>query len=257
MAAILLFWTGAVVGSFLNVCIWRLSRGESVVAPRSYCPRCRGAFAAYDNIPILSFLWLRGRCRRCRRPISIRYPIVEIVSGIVLWGMRQRWGWGAWFVAAYAAAAALLVVAFIDWDSFLIPDVLSLGLLAGGVLCAPVNPYFSGVWFMKIGWSLAAAAGGVLGCWAVAALGEAVFKKEAMGGGDVKLLGAVGAWTGFLGAYDCLLVASLLGSLYGGYLLLRKRIKRQEPIPFGPFLSAGAILNLFYLLPFGFPFFEL
>ncbi|MBI4425897.1 MAG: prepilin peptidase [Elusimicrobia bacterium] len=246
---------GLVLGSFLNVCIHRLPNDESLVRPRSRCPRCQRPIAAYDNVPIVSFLLLRGRCRRCRAPISWRYPLVEALTGAVFAGLAARWPYDpAFVVAAWAAAAALIVVAFIDWDTFLIPDALSYGLTAAGLLASPLNPLLGDGSLERAGASVLGAAAGFGICWGVAALGEAVFKKEAMGGGDVKLLAGIGAWSGALGAFDCLVLASLFGSLYGGTLLLRARLKRQDPIPFGPFLSAAAIANFFYLLPFGFPF---
>lgn len=243
------------MGSFLNVCIHRIQRDESIVEPpRSHCPRCRHVLAWHDNIPVLSYLRLGGRCRYCRKPISLRYPLVEIISAAISAGLWFRWPQGAWWFAAYAASAVLVVIAFIDWDTFLIPDVLSLGLLAAGIAAAPINPFFLGSVLARLGYSALGGMGGFLICWAVAAFGEMVFKKEAMGGGDVKLLAAVGAWTGVLGAFDCIMVGSFLGAAYGVPLLLKGKLRRQDPIPFGPFLSIAAIFNFFYLIPFGFPF---
>lgn len=251
------FWTGLglCVGSFVNVLIHRLPEEQSILHPRSRCPKCETPIVFYDNIPVLSFLLLRGRCRRCRKPISRRYPLVEASCGALGAGLSLRWpGDPLWTALALVAAGMLLAVALIDWDTFLIPDSLSLGLLAAGLLLAPFNPLLEGT----MGWrwlhSLGGAAAGFFGCWAIAELGERIFKKEAMGGGDVKLLAAVGAWSGVLGAFDCMVVGSALGAVYGVGLLILGRIRRQDPIPFGPFLSAGAVFNFFFLLPFGFPF---
>lgn len=251
------FWTflGLAVGSFVNVLIYRLPEGKSLFFPASHCPACGRRIAFYDNVPLVSYAILRGRCRSCRARIPARYPAVEAAVGLLALGLRLRWGPApAWLGASVAACGILVAVTFIDWRTFIIPDELSLGLLALGVVCCPFNPIFSGKLAAKL---LASAGGGAAGfamCWAVAAVGEWVFKKEAMGGGDIKLLAGVGAWSGVLGAFDCLLVGSLLGALYGAALLARGRVKRQDPIPFGPFLSAAAVLNLFYVLPFGFPF---
>lgn len=246
---------GLVVGSFLNVCIHRMPKDRSLWAPRSHCPRCKTPIAGYDNIPVLSYLVLGGRCRRCRRSISARYPAVELLTALIFAGLARRWPQDPlWAAVAAAACAALIVVAFIDWDTFLIPDILSVGLVVSGIVLSPLNPLVGATAGARVGFSIAGAAAGFAICWSVAAAGEWMFKKEAMGGGDVKLLAGVGAWTGALGAFDCLVVASLFGSLYGGALLLTRRLKRQDPIPFGPFLSAAAIVNFFYLLPFGFPF---
>ena len=249
---------GLCLGSFANVLIHRLPKDESIIWPDSHCPRCRAPIAFYDNIPLLSFLVLRGRCRNCRKPISARYPLVEAVvavGGTALW-LRWPGDW-VWTLLSLLAVAALTAITCIDWDELIIPDELSFGLLALGLLASPFNPLFSGGPLWRAAQSLGGAAAGFGICWGVAMLGEKIFKKDAMGGGDVKLLAAIGAWTGALGAYDCILIASLIGAAYGGSLLLRKKIRRQDPIPFGPFLSAAAVFNLFYLLPFGFPFHNL
>jgi len=250
------FLFGSVFGSFLNVVIHRLPREESIVRPRSRCPRCAAPIAWYDNIPMLSWLALGGRCRRCRKPISPRYPLVEAASALLAAGLQRRWpdlpGWGA---AAALACLALLAVALIDWDTFLIPDELSLGLVLSGLLFSPINPYFDagGRWWLSALWCARGAAVGLAIGWGLAVGGEFVFKKEALGGGDVKLLAGVGAWTGMLGAFDCLMIGSLLGSIYGVWLLASGRAKRADPIPFGPFLACGAVFNFFYLLPLGWP----
>jgi leader peptidase (prepilin peptidase)/N-methyltransferase len=173
--------------------------------------------------------------------------------GVLLWG---RWaGQPVWAALTVAAAGALVAVAMIDWDTFLIPDELSLGLALAGVLAAPVNPFFiSGSWPLSMGKALAGALIGFFICWGAAAAGEFLFKKEAMGGGDVKLMAGIGAWTGGLGAFDAIMLASFLGSIYGLSLMAKGALKRSDPIPFGPFLSAAAVFNFFLRLPLGFPF---
>lgn len=255
----LVFWLGLTLGSFLNVVAHRMPKGESVVRPRSRCPACKSAIAWYDNIPLASYAFLGGRCRRCRKSIPRRYPAVELAMGLLAWGLWRRWeAEPAWAVLAIGASAALLAVTLIDWDTFIIPDELSLGLLAGGLLISPLNPYFAGVfggaWWGAPLRSLLGASLGLGMCWGTAVAGEWVFKREAMGGGDIKLLAAVGAWTGGLGAFDCMMVGSLLGAAYGVPLMWGGKLRRFDPIPFGPFLSAAAVFNFFYLLPLGFPF---
>lgn len=248
------FW-GMSLGSFVNVLAYRLPRGESIWRPASHCPRCGRPVAVYDNIPLLSFALLRGRCRACRGRISWRYPLVEALMVAAALGLWWRWRLDPyWVVLSSGAAAALVAVALIDWETFLIPDALSLGLLAAGFAASPFNPVLGDAWGWRVLRCAAGAAFGFALCWAVAEAGERLFKKEAMGGGDIKLLAAVGAWTGALGAFDCLLVGSFIGAAYGVWLLARGKVRRQDPIPFGPFLSAGAALDLFYILPFGFPF---
>lgn len=246
---------GLTVGSFLNVVIHRLPRGESIVRPRSRCPACETPIGPVDNIPVVSWLVLRGRCRSCAAPISARYPLVEAATGLLAAGLQRRWPEApAWIAAAALACGVLLAVALIDWDTFLIPDELSLGLVAAGLAFAPLNPYFAApAWWTSILWSLFGACAGFAMGWAMASLGEFMLGKEALGGGDVKLLAGVGAWAGATGAFDCLMIGSLIGSIYGVRLLLAGKAKRSDPIPFGPFLAAGAAFNFFKLLPLGWP----
>jgi leader peptidase (prepilin peptidase) / N-methyltransferase len=254
-ATMVAFWFGSLYGSFLNVVIHRLPREESLVRPRSRCPRCKAMIAWYDNIPIASWLILGGRCRRCRKRISARYPLVETATGLLAAAVFRRWSVApAWAAAGVLACGALLAVALIDWDTFLIPDELSLGLVVSGLLAAPLNPYFAGgSWWQPVLWSLFGASCGFAMAWGMASLGEFMLGKEALGGGDVKLLAGVGAWAGATGAFDCLMIGSLLGSLYGARLLLAGKAKRSDSIPFGPFLAAGAVFNFFRLLPLGWP----
>ena len=251
-------WFGASLGSFANVLIHRLPNEQSVVRPRSRCPKCAKTIAWHDNIPVVSWLLLRGRCRGCKTRISLRYPLVEAAVAAMAWLLWRRWGEvsPAWALLCAVAACALTAVTLIDWDTFLIPDELSLCLVVVGVLFAPLNPLFGSepFWWSWL-YSLRGAAFGFALCYGVAVLGEKAFGKEAMGGGDIKLLAGVGAWSGMLGSFDCLMLGSVFGSLYGVWLMATGRLKRQDPIPFGPFLSAGALFNLFYVLPLGFPFF--
>lgn len=251
------FWIlmGLCIGSFSNVVIHRLPRGRSLVRPGSHCTRCRRPVAFYDNIPVLSWLLLRGRCRHCAKPISWRYPLIEVLGACAAAAAWWRWeGDWLWSLAAFAVLIALMCVAFIDCDTFLIPDELSLGMVVTGLLASFLNPTLGDA---AMGRVLASAVGAAVGfgmCWALAMFGEKLFGREAMGAGDIKLLAGVGAWTGALGAFDTLIIGSFIGAAYGGALLLSGRIKKQQPIPFGPFLSAGAVFTLFYKLPFGFPF---
>lgn len=247
---------GACLGSFANVVVYRLPKEQSLVWPPSRCPRCAKPIAWYDNIPVLGWLVLRGRCRACKGAISPRYPVVEAAVAALAALLWRRWipTGPAWPVFAIAATTMLVCVTLIDWDTFLIPDELSLGLLALGLVAAPLNPlYRSAPPLMSFLYAARGAAVGFAICYGVAAAGDALFGKEAMGGGDIKLLAAVGAWSGAVGAYDCLMIGSVLGAAYGSSLIARGRLKKSEPIPFGPFLSAGAIFNLFVVLPLGWP----
>ncbi len=249
---------GACWGSFLNVVIWRLPREESLVTPRSRCPKCGRAIAWFDNIPVLSWLLLRGRCRGCHKPVSWRYPLVELSVALLTAALWLRWPTRPlWSAAAAVCAGALVAVALIDWDTFLIPDELSLGLVVAGLLVSPLNPYLDagpwGEWWRAPWWSLRGALIGFGLGWGLAVAGELWLKKEAFGGGDVKLLAGIGAWTGGVGAYDALLLGSFLGAGYSLVLLARGKLDRSDPIPFGPFLAAAALFSLFRLLPFGWP----
>ncbi|MBI4249952.1 MAG: prepilin peptidase [Elusimicrobia bacterium] len=249
-ALVLIFFLGLCAGSFLNVVIHRLPLEISVVRPGSRCPRCQAPIAFYDNIPILSYILLGARCRRCREPISLRYPLVELLTGGLFAGLAYRWdGLWLWIAAVLLAASALIALSFIDLDTFTIPDALSLGLAGLGLLSSAINPYFSGPWSARLLQCLAGALTGFLLTWATAVLGEKIFKKEALGGGDIKLLTGIGALTGWTGAITTLTTACLFGSIYGVVLMSRRRLKRYDPVPFGPFLSLGALINLFYLIP--------
>jgi leader peptidase (prepilin peptidase)/N-methyltransferase len=251
------FLFGSCFGSFANVLIYRLPLEQSIVKPRSRCPNCHKTIAWHDNIPVWSWIFLGGRCRNCRKTISARYPLVEAACGALAAGLWARWGQQGepvWAACVTLAACALVAVTLIDWDTFIIPDELSLGLWGAGLLLAPLNPYMGGPWYAALGWSAFGSLAGFLMCWGVAVVGEKAFGKEAMGGGDIKLLAAVGAWSGALGAFDCLMVGSLLGAAYGVSQIAGKKLKRSDPIPFGPFLSAGAVFNFFFVLPLGFPF---
>ncbi len=249
---------GSMYGSFLNVVVHRLPLEQSVVKPRSRCPHCGKAIAWFDNLPVASWLILRGRGRCCRKPISARYPLVEAAVALLSAALWRRWDAEPVFaVGAALACGALLAVALIDWDTFLIPDELSVGLALGGLLFCPWNPYLDAGpyadWWKPIWLCLRGAGAGFLLGWGLAAAGEAIFKKEALGGGDVKLLMGVGAWTGITGAFDCLMIGSLLGAVWGLRLMAAGKAKRSDPIPFGPFLAVGAVVNFFRLLPFGWP----
>lgn len=223
---------GSVMGSFLNVCIVRLPVEESVIRPRSRCPRCGNQIAWYDNIPVLSWLLLRGRCRRCGQPISLQYPVVE-ASVATLWAAAAWWyGAGLTALAAALFLTILLGIAVTDARHYLIPDEYSWGGLALGLLLAPRD---------GLGGLLTSTVGAAFGfglLYAIAWAGERVFREEAMGGGDIKMMAMVGAFVGWKGVLLTLFGGALLGTLVFIPLTLRKR----RLVPFGVFLAAaGAI----------------
>jgi leader peptidase (prepilin peptidase)/N-methyltransferase len=231
---------GAAIGSFLNVCIHRLPRHESVVWPASRCPACAGPIPLYDNIPVLSYLLLRGRCRACRARISLRYPIIELTNGLGYGLILWQFGPG-WPAAVYALLfSTLLVVTCIDLSHQIIPDVITLPGIALGLLCAAtVLPV--GLRDSVLGVLLG---GGIL--WGLAWASPYLFGKEGMGGGDVKLLAMIGAFLGWKPALLTIMVGAVVGSVVGVGLIALKLRRRDQYLPFGPFLALGAIVSLFF-----------
>ena len=231
---------GALVGSFLNVCIYRLPLRESIVWPGSHCPACAQPIAWYDNIPIVSYLILAGRCRSCRNEISCRYPIVEALNAAGYVGLF--WYFGAtWATAVYGMLySALLVVAGTDLSHKVIPNAITFpGIVLGLLSAATILPLglMDGIIGLLVG-------GGLL--WFLAWVSPYLFGKEGMGGGDIKLLAMIGAFLGWKPALMTVMVGSLLGSVVGVTLIGAHIIKREDYIPFGPFLVCGAVVALFF-----------
>ncbi|MFO0775482.1 MAG: prepilin peptidase [Nitrospiraceae bacterium] len=237
---IVVFLFGALVGSFLNVCIYRLPREESVMWPASHCPQCSRPIAPYDNFPVLSYLILRGRCRSCGVRIPLQYPLVELANALGWVAVVWHFGWG-WPAAAYMAfVSALIVITGTDLSHTMIPDAVTLpGMVLGLGAAATVLPIGLGdsVLGLLIG-------GGLL--WGLAVASPYLFGKEGMGGGDIKLLGMVGAFLGWRPALLTIMIGALIGSIVGLSLIGFKILRRDEYIPFGPFLSLGALLSLFF-----------
>ncbi len=230
---------GAVIGSFLNVCIYRIPRSQSIVFPGSHCPTCGKSIAFYDNIPILSYLLLRGKCRNCRAPISFRYPLVEALNAAFYLILFSKFGWApdTWMYGFFVSA--LIVISFIDLDFRIIPDRLSLGGIllgfAASFLIRRVTPLQS-LFGILLG-------GGFL--FLVASLYEKIAHKEGMGGGDIKLLAMIGAFLGWQAIPFVILVSSFVGAFLGIIMIIILKKDAKFAIPFGPFLSFGAILYLF------------
>lgn len=239
---------GLIVGSFLNVCIYRIPRDKSIVWPPSGCPKCGARIAWYDNIPVLSYLFLLGKCRKCKNPISMQYPIVELLTGALTLLFVWHLGLTIWTFVVLAAVYALVALSVIDLELMIIPDRFSLGLIVWGLAFAWCNPNFEGIWWQKELLSLLGAGAGLFGVLAIALLGTWMFKKEAMGGGDVKLMAGVGALIGWEGVITTVILGSFFGLVYAIFLMIFKGKKKSDAIPFGPFLSLGALINLFYLI---------
>lgn len=234
------FLLGAVTGSFLNVCIYRLPLEQSIVSPGSRCMSCGAGVRWFDNIPILSWLLLRGCCRACGVSFSVRYPLIELLTAVLTLLLFLRFGATRSFMVYFLLVAALIVVTFIDLDHQIIPDEISLPGIGIGVLASfflPQPGWLSSVSGAVVGWgSLALVFYGYL--WLTG--------REGMGGGDAKLLAMLGAFLGLVAVPFIIFVSSLLGSVIGLALMALQGKDRHLAIPFGPYLALGAILYLFY-----------
>jgi leader peptidase (prepilin peptidase)/N-methyltransferase len=230
---------GAAVGSFLNVLIFRIPEGQSIVLPSSHCPNCGHAIRFYDNIPIISYLILRGKCRDCNEKISVQYPVVEAVTALMSLLLLLKFGLSFKYLSSFIFTCALIVITFIDLRHQIIPDVISLP----GI---PVF-FFLAVFFMNLTvWEslLGILIGG--GClFAIAFLYEIITKREGMGGGDIKLLAMLGAFLGWKSLFFILFVSSLLGAIVGVSAMIIKGQDMKYAVPFGPFLSIAAVAYLF------------
>jgi leader peptidase (prepilin peptidase)/N-methyltransferase len=240
MTILLAFLFGTMVGSFLNVCIYRLPKEESIVTPRSHCPACLTTIRAVDNIPLLSFVLLRGRCRACGNPISWRYPLVEALTGTLFALAVARFGITLQAALLLAFLCGLVVVSFVDLDHQIIPNAITLpgiplGLLAGLLLGEP--PFLDRVIGTLVG-------AGFL--YLVLFYGGALYGQEAMGEGDLNLIALVGAFLGWKAVVLTIFFGCLFGSVVGLALMAVRRLGRRQHIPFGPFLSLGAALALFW-----------
>ena len=236
MMAVSLFAMGAILGSFLNVIIYRLPRGESIVRPPSACPECGRRITPRDNIPIVSYLILRGRCRHCKAVISSRYPVVELLAGLVPVLMLWRYGLGREALVLCLLSYVLIVVSFIDLDLRIIPDRVTLPGIAVGLILAPY------LGLTTFGGSLLGAVVGGGALYLIAIAGTAAFGKESMGGGDIKLAAMLGAFLGWQAVLLLLFVAFLSGAVAGVILLAVRGKDCEHAIPFGPFIAFGTLL---------------
>ncbi|CAG9178398.1 prepilin peptidase [Cupriavidus pampae] len=261
---------GLMVGSFLNVVIHRIPRmmeydeanyiaelrGEplphpgryNLMVPRSACPHCGHQIAAWENIPVVSYLFLRGRCAACRKPISVRYPLVELTTAVLSALAMWHYGPTVQALAAIVMVWALVALTMIDADTQLLPDQITLPLLWLGLL---LN--LQGV-FVPLADAVIGAAAGYLVLWSAYWLFKLVRGKEGMGYGDFKLMGALGAWFGWQALPALVLLSSMVGAVFGIAMLVARRQGRETPFPFGPFIAGAGLLVLFFgadLLPLG------
>ncbi len=253
----IIFALGLVIGSFLNVCIYRIPKGQSFVLPRSFCPCCNTNLAWYDNIPVISYLRLRGRCRACRAKISLRYPLVELLTGylcahlfyVFVQGRGEPIGV---FLIYFLLACALIVATFVDLELLIIPNEITLAGMPVALVLSALCPElhhapdtlrsFSLSGICRVD-ALAASALGILTggglVYACSIFGKWLFKKEAMGLGDVKLMGLIGGFVGWKLAITVFFVAPFFGIFMAVPALL---VKKSRMIPYGPFLSLAAIV---------------
>lgn len=265
LAAVLAGIFGLLTGSFLNVVIHRVPKmmqrewdnyvatesdkpephadQYNLMVPRSACPQCAHQITAMENIPVISYLALRGKCSSCKAPISIRYPIVEFITGMLSAFLIWHFGSGVAGLSTLLFVYFLIAMTFIDADTQLLPDDLTLPLMWCGLL---IN--VQGV-FVSLGEAVIGAAAGYMCLWLINFLFEIIRKKQGMGHGDFKLLAALGAWLGWKMLPVIVLMSSLVGAVVGIVLIVLARRGREIPIPFGPYLAAAGLVSLVYGRP--------
>jgi len=245
MMYLIVFIFGAVIGSFLNVCIYRIPRNESIVLPGSRCVHCKKPIPWYANIPFLSYIFLLGRCRSCKQKISFRYLAVELISAMAFLILFASFGFTAKFWIYSLVTFGLIVTTFIDLEFQIIPDRISIGGLVLGIALSTAIPQLHGVATWKAG-LMNSAIGALVGggiIYLTGLLGQMAFKKESMGGGDVKLVAMLGAFLGWKAAVLIFFLAPFFGTPAGLYL---KFAKKCDIIPYGPYLSLAGFVVMIY-----------
>jgi leader peptidase (prepilin peptidase) / N-methyltransferase len=238
---LIMFLFGSCIGSFLNVCIYRIPENQSIISPGSRCPNCKTAIPFYLNIPILSYLFLQGKCRFCKHKISMRYPLVEFLTGTFAVLIFLKFNLTPQFFYWFVFTTSLITISFIDFDHQIIPDVIS---LPGIIIFASSFYFLPEMTIKKVIFGILIGGGSL---YAVAFLYYFFKKQEGMGGGDIKLLAMIGAATGIKGVLFTIFTGSLLGTLFGIMIMLYTKIADTKlKIPFGPFLSTGAIFYIFF-----------
>lgn len=261
LAILVFLLLGLLIGSFLNVVIHRLpimleqswtkeyqelqgaapdvGTAFNLLVPRSRCPHCHHSISWYENIPVISYLALRGRCISCKQPISLRYPLVEIGTGMLFAWCGHRWGLSATAVAWCGFTAALVTLTLIDWDTTLLPDDITLPLVWAGLIAA-----YWGLSGVSLASALWGAIAGYLSLWSVYWLFKLATGKEGMGYGDFKLLAGLGAWFGWEALLPIILMSSVIGAVVGVILKLNSKLREGGYIPFGPFLAGAGLFTL-------------
>jgi len=240
--ATLVFVLGLCFGSFLNVCIYRIPLEKSVSWPPSACPKCGTRIKGFDNIPVLSWLLLRGKCRSCKTPVSIGYPLIELLTGLFFLTLWLLYGF-SWITPVYALAVfGLLLGTFIDLEEMWLPDRVTIGGMILFPILSALVPSLHGAagWIAGLKASLIGLAVGFGIFWAIRELGTAVFKKEAMGFGDVKLMGMLGALLGWQAVIYITFFSALVGAVIGTGLIVLKKKELSSQIPYGPYIALAA-----------------
>jgi leader peptidase (prepilin peptidase)/N-methyltransferase len=249
MVSLMFFVFGAIIGSFLNVCIARIPNGQSVVSPSSHCPKCNAKIPFYNNIPLVSYLILRGRCRSCTGRISVRYFIVELLMALLSFALFSRFGLSFVFFVTLVFVAGLVVISFIDLDVRIVPDVISLPGIILGVVLSLIGFFVFGSASAVLPSPLSSVLGILVGggfLLSTAWIYEKFTGVEGMGGGDIKLLAMIGAFLGWQAIPITLFIASVLGSLVGIGCMLLTGAGRRLAIPFAPFLCSAALFFVFF-----------
>lgn len=249
MEIFFLFIMGLILGSFANVCIYRMPRDMSIIKPASHCTNCNNSIKWYDNIPVISYLFLRGKCRRCGAKISFIYPAIEILCGILFVSMYFPFGFSYILFPFCLLVFSLLVITAIDFEFQIIPDEFSFMLMIVGLITSFFNPILGDAFLQRILNSFIGLLAGGGSLLFVAIVGKWIFKKDAMGGGDIKLMAGVGAFIGWEKVLFAIFIASVLGSIVGIILILLKKIIKKQEIAFGPYLALGSYAVLFLPAP--------
>ena len=257
IAKIFVFIFGSIVGSFLNVCIHRMPKSESVVWPRSHCPKCQKRIPGYDNIPFISFILLKGKCRFCKENISLRYPLVELLTALLTLALFMRFGLSYNFFLFMVMSWGLIIASFVDIPHRIIPDEVSVGGMIIGFIMVSVSGFAFNPFRYNFGPMLRSLLGIIIGggiIYLTGAIFDLVYFKllkrpaingetESMGGGDVKLLAMIGAFMGWQRALLTFFLAPFLGIVVSIITMIRKN---DHTIPYGPFLSLAALVSLFW-----------
>lgn len=244
------FLYGLCLGSFANVCIYRMPLDISIVTPPSACPKCNKNIAWYDNIPVLSFIVLGGKCRYCKNKISFIYPFIEILTGILFAVLFYKYHFTVNFFLFCILAFSLVVISGIDYYHQVIPDIFPVILVISGLVFSVFNTTLGDTYIQRIINSALGILAGGGSLIIIALLGKFIYKKDAMGGGDIKLMAGVGAIIGWEKALFAIFLASFLGSIVGIFLMLSKKIEKKGYMPFGPFLAIASYIMLLTPRPY-------